>query len=102
MSLIDISEYEWKGAEIQWVERNDYSISLRRMPLYKIPTVDAAPVVHGRWVERLYPGDEHVECSICKKQYYEDDLYIGGNDFPKYCPHCGAKMDGGDADGTDK
>jgi hypothetical protein len=61
--------------------------------LHAAPTMDATPVVHGRWIGWNYPGDEHIECSICKKQYYEDDLYIGGNDFPKYCPNCGAKMD---------
>ncbi len=44
------------------------------------PTVDAVPVVHGKW-ERT---TSDVECSNC---YYPMD-YI-----TPYCPNCGAKMD---------
>ena len=50
-------------------------------------SVDAVEVVHGRWIDaREYCGD--YMCSNC------DALY-GTNKF-KYCPNCGAKMDGGD------
>lgn len=45
------------------------------------PTMDAEPVRHGRWIE------EH--CSECDKY-----VYVG--DVDDYCPHCGAKMDGGE------
>lgn len=48
-------------------------------------SVDAVEVVHGRWIDaREYCGD--YMCSNC------DALY-GTNKF-KYCPNCGAKMDG--------
>lgn len=48
--------------------------------------VDAAPVVHGRWV---YEHDDPVllPCSVCGYQVYR---YNNTN----YCPDCGAKMDG--------
>lgn len=50
-------------------------------------SVDAVEVVHGRWIDaREYCGD--YMCSNC------DALYRT-NKF-KYCPNCGAKMDGGD------
>ena len=50
-----------------------------------LPRVDAVEVVHGRWIDaREYCGD--YMCSNC------DALY-GTNKF-KYCPNCGAKMDG--------
>lgn len=75
----------WQGVMLAFVEA--------KLTMDNMPTIDAAPVVHGLWRGWNYPGDEHVECSICKTQYYEDDLYIGGNDFPNYCPNCGAKMD---------
>lgn len=48
------------------------------------PTVDAAPVVHGRWKRR---GRNLGECSECGE--------IVMVRYP-YCPNCGAKMDGGE------
>ena len=47
----------------------------------------------GRWIIYNYPGHECVYCSSCKEEYYEDDLYMGDSDFPRYCPNCGAKME---------
>lgn len=59
-----------------------------------VPTIEAEPVKHGRWREYNYPGQECVYCSACKTEYYPDDLIvIGVNDYPYYCPNCGAKMD---------
>lgn len=69
----------------------------------KAPTIDAVPVVHGRW-ECVYDdstGETDITCSHCKNTrtvngcfvstdgkscYFEDD----------YCPNCGAMMDGGE------
>lgn len=53
------------------------------------PTIDAAPVVHARWVSIPIPsryGGCVVECSKC---------YNRGNRNFSFCPSCGAKMDGG-------
>ena len=61
----------------------------------EMPAADVEEVRHGYWKMCYYPGDEHVECSECHTQYYENDLYLGGNDFPKRCPECGAHMDKG-------
>ena len=67
------------------------------------PTIEAEPVKHGRWVDR-YGGkyaNPLYECSECKKKplyrHKVDDL---GNEYfipelSDFCPHCGAKMDGG-------
>ena len=59
------------------------------------PTVDAAPVVHGRWEDRPTGryGARQSWCSACGKH-----SGIGGiesNRHRAYCPNCGAKMDGG-------
>ena len=60
---------------------------------YTIPAADVAPVVHGRWEMRptgmaTDTGPEYkAYCTVCNepnKQYQ-----------PPFCPHCGAKMDGG-------
>lgn len=57
------------------------------------PTVDAVPVVHGRW-ERFETiiGNIGVLCSICGWKDYHHGRFKR-NLFP-YCPNCGAKMDG--------
>ncbi len=49
----------------------------------KIPTADVAEVKHGRW-KGAGMGDYY--CSLCQE-------VVSGNDF-KFCPNCGAKMDG--------
>ena len=56
--------------------------------LKREPTVDAVEVVHGRW--RIIDFKGNVECSECG---YTMDLEY------KFCPNCGAKMDG-DGNGT--
>ena len=59
------------------------------------PTVDAVEVVHGRWLlERTPDGKPYCfHCSVC-----DDDFgYIGISTAYRYCPNCGAKMDGGTA-----
>ena len=54
-----------------------------------MPTIEAKPVVHGRWISKNHHGYEWVfVCSNCG--------YIDGypfNDRFNYCPNCGAKMD---------
>lgn len=59
------------------------------------PAVDAAPVVHGRWGEYesfpLTPSLNGCPCSVCKTHFSPSSIIV-----MKYCPNCGAKMDGGD------
>ena len=50
----------------------------------------------GRWVLWNGPWSEYIKCTACGKMYNQDDLYIGGNDYPKFCPNCGAKMTRGE------
>lgn len=62
------------------------------------PAADVAPVVHGKNITEMHPSDEFVcsECGIditdfCRYDPEEDATYE--YEF-KYCPNCGAKMDG--------
>jgi hypothetical protein len=53
----------------------------------KAPTIDARPVVHGRWVHDI---NNLYGCSVC----------LGRENMShkkprRFCPDCGAKMDGG-------
>ena len=52
------------------------------------PAADVAPVAHGRWIpfHSKISGDIQY-CSACE---------IGFVAKSDYCPHCGAKMDGGE------
>ena len=54
---------------------------------------DWKPVVHGRWIphDRVF-GDDFLVCSKC--QFVSEDRST--RRYYHYCPHCGAKMDGGD------
>lgn len=46
--------------------------------------VEFRKVVHGEWVANK---DGSFSCSVCKFNFYPLSF--------EYCPHCGAKMDGG-------
>ena len=61
--------------------------------LHRLPAADVAPVRHGRW-ERVQwiPADDEpdggywiVRCSECSIPHDKES---------RYCPNCGAKMDG--------
>ena len=63
------------------------------------PTVDAVPVVHGRWLNKTEIHDffgrgkfvaERVDCSACDNIFWHTSALTYN-----YCPNCGAKMDGG-------
>ena len=62
----------------------------------KAPTVDAVPVVHGRWDDSgryTFPGGgTAVRCTECGCALTESEYHL--NNW-NYCPVCGAKMDGG-------
>ena len=51
------------------------------------PAADVAPVVHGKWIDNGIPESMLSECSVCG--------FPCGACTAKYCPKCGAKMDGG-------
>jgi hypothetical protein len=60
------------------------------------PAADVAPVVHGRW-EPCFDKNCRCrwgfgKCSNCGQEYYAHAI-----DHYKYCPICGAKMDGGNS-----
>ena len=88
MRLIDADKLDWwyKGRNIRHV-------------IDDAPTVDAVPVVQGRWEMRptgmaTDTGPEYkAYCTVCNKPNKQYQ--------PPFCPHCGAKMDGGDDNEAD-
>ena len=61
----------------------------------KAPTKDVEPVRYGRWVPNSL--ETHWKCSECGNP--APDCEENGGEVCEwlsgYCPHCGAKMDGG-------
>ena len=53
--------------------------------LDRLPTVDAAPVVHGRWVYE-HGDPDMLPCSVCGYRVFRYNN-------TRYCPNCGARMD---------
>ena len=51
------------------------------------PTIEAEPVRHGRWNIRTYLPREGYYCSECRTVEWRTS---------RFCPYCGAKMDGGE------
>ena len=56
------------------------------------PATDVVEVRHGRWQN---PEDaECYQCSVCGK-YRNQEHGLNAPIFDKFCPNCGAVMDGG-------
>ena len=55
------------------------------------PTVDAVPVVYGRWV---FGGDGCVICSKCNEEE-------SNNNHRNFCPNCGARLQVGGTNGKE-
>ena len=58
-----------------------------------IANIPSAEPRKGKWMLWNEPGNEYAWCTACGEKFDQSDLYIGGTDYPKYCPECGARMD---------
>lgn len=61
---------------------------------------DVAPVRHGRWLN-LYGDFSTAECELCGELYEvspdespKKEYFYAFNEFYRFCPNCGARMDG--------
>ena len=90
-ALINLIE-ENSETKFDWSESVD--IDILRPAIKDIPAADVAPVKHGEWVLLDECSNEGVYCSICHKKVYKTE-YANQKLKSKYCPNCGAKMDGG-------
>ena len=99
MRLIDADSIKmWKVRSVAYKEKAYADGWNRAVELInQAETVDAAPVVHGRWdnipntymsvisKDRAYHGNA-TTCSLCHE--------VNPNAYKtNYCPNCGAKMD---------
>lgn len=68
-----------------------------RMLVYSVPSADAAPVRHGRWIEKRGVSGVlgmlvSIRCSVCGCE----PVFDSSEHLYNYCPNCGAKMDEGE------
>lgn len=79
----------WIGSAYEIGARNQYDCD--RLAVETVPTVDAVPVKHGRWIDDGFYSDNfpHHEwsCSECGECVLEID-----EPWFKFCPSCGADM----------
>ena len=92
-----MDEYINKQAFIDYMMGTSRYFTVKR-DIESFPTVDVAPVVHGRW-ELEYGTYGKMRCSVCKKEaliekIIDDASVITNYVDSNYCPNCGAKMDG--------
>ena len=84
---------------VEYIDRETYITIVKDIPMWgnvaamiagSVPAADVAPLVHGRWLPQVVLGQKSWDCSECKT--------LGSPQW-KWCPVCGAKMDGGAIDG---
>ena len=62
-----------------------------------MPAADVAEVVHGQWLraDDDWNSLTTIQCSLCSEEWcFETDDDVSLLNY-KYCPNCGARMDGG-------
>ena len=82
-ALKGVELFQCGWAEIEAVQ-SDY--------IERLPAADVAPVRHGRWIKDEFFSDEVNNCEKCSQC---GELIGWFGNLPKYCPGCGALMDGG-------
>ena len=58
-----------------------------------IPAADVVPVRHGRWIKVDDGIYYKMECSECGERPLRN-RWVDDYDLSRYCPNCGARMDG--------
>lgn len=89
--LIDADALFAEFENADWYNNADRDEIAERLVL-QAPTIDAVSVMHGEWIRNFDGNEWYWYCSNCKTEWYEEDLWMGGNEFPNFCPNCGADM----------
>lgn len=95
---INAEPWESMGASVKFEYPNKCGDTLiGHIMMRDIHTADVVPVVHGWWEKRfchpMRDGEWQYICSVCKNDNYWRNNVC--HQKHRYCPNCGAKMDGG-------
>ena len=71
---------------------NDYAYAAMDV-IKRLPAADVAEVVHGQWYLLDDCANAGVYCSTCGRRVHREE-FAYKKLRSKYCPHCGARMDG--------
>ena len=99
-SLVARMKYYEEHTTEESGEHYAYSVALRE--IRNAPAADVAEVVHGEWLraDDDWNSLTTIQCSLCSEEWcFETDDDVSLLNY-KYCPNCGAKMDGGFDDAT--
>ena len=68
------------------------TLAVAQKNVRKIPAADVVEVKHARW-ENVGDSEEDLcfRCTNCKEEF---SCEVDFRSYVKYCPECGAKMDG--------
>lgn len=94
-ALVDaLMTYSWRDEDERLIDDADEKREYIKQWLPDLPTVDAAPVVHGQWqwLSSTYDREPCEMRYMCDKCHHETITH-GHEPWEKYCPNCGAKMD---------
>lgn len=89
-----INEFQVNCIDCLGLDCGDCWVKAAKEHIKEVPSTDVAPVRRGEWVLLDECSNEGVYCSICHKKVYKTE-YANQKLKSKYCPNCGAKMDGG-------
>nr|DAI21206.1 MAG TPA: zinc-ribbon domain protein [Caudoviricetes sp.] len=100
--VVQLDKYAWKSPASD-ERRVTVDVDLVKFGLDRIPAADVAEVVHGEWLraDDDWNSLTTIQCSLCSEEWcFETDDDVSLLNY-KYCPNCGAKMDGGDGSAAD-
>lgn len=86
-----MDEYISRNEAIRAVQLSYGNYEATRKAIFELPAADVAPVRQGLWAHegpRFRGGVDWWRCSNC------GSLASGVETKFRYCPHCGARMDG--------
>lgn len=95
----EIRKYYYKNPpNSSYGEGFDRGLDRAQRAILDAPAADVAPVVHGRWIGAPLCGNDNCKCSECGS-WHNIHANLRGEIKQKYCPICGARMDGDSENG---